>query len=289
MGTGSLVGRVRAFLATLLGCSAVFLPSGSDAAERQLIAVGDVKAFVDNDPGWCRSTVDVIVRSPTASPFRVGVTDRAERERLFARIRLALGEQCPAATTVRLIGFADSRRVFEGTASAENNWVLRGGPSPVAMCDANAAHGDDPQRTGTAAVADERINAELAMQWCSAAVKAEPKIARLWFQLGRAYWAAERFEEAIETFVESAKMGHGGALAYLGDATLYGVGGLEPNPEMAKGLYEQAAKAGFKPAAELAAEIVAGVEAIAGAKAAPPEPGRAGLSPCMRTRTTSGH
>jgi tetratricopeptide (TPR) repeat protein len=275
MGTGQ-VGRVRSLVATLGSALAVFLPCVSAAAERELTAVDDVKAFVETHPNWCRSPVNVIVRSPSARPFRGLQADRIELDEVIAHIGRVLTNECPAATSLRFITATGDTRWWEGSASAENNWAVSRSPipiptEPVAACDALAAHRDDPRKTGTG-MADEYINTARAIAACDQAVKAEPKSARLWFQLGRAYWAAERFEEAIEKFVESAQMGHGGALAYLGDATLYGVGGLEPDPETAKGLYEQAAKAGFKPAAELAAEIVAGVAATAQAKPASPEP-----------------
>jgi hypothetical protein len=277
MGTGQ-VGRVRSLVATLGSALAVLLPCVSAAAERELTAVDDVKAFVETHPNWCRSPVNVIVRSPSARPFRGLQADRIELDEVIAHIGRVLAKECPGATSLRFITATGDTRWWEGSASAENKWAVSRGPipipaEPVAACDALAAHRDDPRKTGTG-MADEYIDTARAIAACDQAVKAEPKSARLWFQLGRAYWAAERFEEAIEKFVESAQMGHGGALAYLGDATLYGVGGLEPDPETAKGLYEQAAKAGFKPAADLAVDIVVGVEAASGSKTAPSEPGR---------------
>jgi tetratricopeptide (TPR) repeat protein len=128
----------------------------------------------------------------------------------------------------------------------------------VSACDSLAAHPDDPQKSDVPGVEDAKIDADKAIEACAKAAETNPDVARLQFQLGRAYWVAERYEEAIETLIEAAELGHGGALAYLGDAALYGAAGLDPDPETAKGLYEQAAAAGFKPAAALAADIVAG-------------------------------
>jgi tetratricopeptide (TPR) repeat protein len=138
--------------------------------------------------------------------------------------------------------------------------VLSG--NSVQDCDAYAAHPDDPERNGARSVEDDSINAEKAIAVCKAAVEQNPQSGRLLFQLGRAYWAGERFEDAIEAFLEAGEQGHGGALAYLGDATLYGVAGMDADPEEAKKLYQRASAAGFKPAAALADEIVAGVKAV---------------------------
>lgn len=132
----------------------------------------------------------------------------------------------------------------------------------VQDCDAYAAHPDDPERNGARGVEDDGVSAEKAIEVCKAAVEQNPQNGRLLFQLGRAYWAGERFEEAVETFLEAGEQGHGGALAYLGDATLYGVAGMDADPEEARKLYQRAAAAGFKPAAALSDEIVAGVKAV---------------------------
>jgi TPR repeat protein len=146
--------------------------------------------------------------------------------------------------------------------------IVPPGPAPagedqtVRDCDTLAAHANDPEKAAVKGVADEAIDTAKAIEACGAAVKANPQSGRLLFQLGRAYWTAERYEEAIETFLEAGELGHGGALAYLGDAILYGVGDLDPDPETAKSLYQRAADAGFTPAAALAAEIVAGAEPV---------------------------
>jgi TPR repeat protein len=133
----------------------------------------------------------------------------------------------------------------------------------IANCDALAAHPDDPEKEDMQGVTDEDLQGEKAILACQEAVKISPAVARLQFQLGRGYWKTERYEEAVEAFVEAGKNGHGGALAYLGDATLYGVAGLGPDPELARDLYQNAAKAGFKPARAVAAEIVAGAKPVA--------------------------
>lgn len=133
----------------------------------------------------------------------------------------------------------------------------------IAHCDAQAAHPDDPEKEDMHGVTDENLQSAKAIQACQEAVKISPSVARLRFQLGRGYWKAERYEEAVEAFVEAGRNGHGGALAYLGDATLYGVAGLGPDPELARNLYQNAAKAGFKPAKAVAVEIVAGAKPVA--------------------------
>ncbi len=128
-------------------------------------------------------------------------------------------------------------------------------------CDAYAAHAADPQRNGSPGVEDDNIPTDQAIPECTKAVEQDPQNSRLLFQLGRSYWVAGQYEEAIERFIAAGELGHGGALAYLGDATLYGVAEIESDPEEARKLYQRAADAGFAPAAATASEIVAGVKA----------------------------
>lgn len=128
----------------------------------------------------------------------------------------------------------------------------------VALCDQSAAHPDDPKKGRKInGIKDDDLDIPTAIKNCTAAVDLAPDLPRMQFQLARAYLAGNRVEEAIELLNDASTAGHGGAIAYLGDIMLYGLAGFESDPELAKSLYQQASKAGFKPAAQLADDIVA--------------------------------
>jgi hypothetical protein len=91
------------------------------------------------------------------------------------------------------------------------------------QCDVLAAHPHDSGRY-SAGVADDQLAAGAAVEACEPAVKLNPGQARAWFELGRAYWGAQRDREGFNAFVESAKRGFSPAKKYLGDAYLQGRG-----------------------------------------------------------------
>lgn len=119
---------------------------------------------------------------------------------------------------------------------------------PVGQCDLWAAHADDPEALSPG-VADEAIDAAKAVAACEAAVQREPQTPRLAFQLARSQLKAGRYEDATEKLLAAAKLGHGGALAYLADLHVAGAPGIEADPLLARQLYEKALAAGFAPAA----------------------------------------
>jgi hypothetical protein len=229
-------------------------------------------------PGaWCRGGKHVRVKLRST---REGVSLKQNYPALvlsmLEKLKPVVERGCPGAESMNIDLDEKTRGYFSTARKQADGWViadLREEVSPPASaipalsgdhvkdCDALAAHPADPQRNGAQGREDENIHAEKAMAACKAAVEQDPQNARLLFQLGRSYWVGERFEEAIEAFLEAGEQGHGGALAYLGDATLYGVADLDPDPEEAKNLYNKAAVAGFMPASSLSGEIVAGVEA----------------------------
>ena len=126
-------------------------------------------------------------------------------------------------------------------------------PKPAAStkkpsCDELTAHPDDKDKTG-AGVLDESIDAELGIEQCAAAVEQNPQTARLHFQLGRAYWAAERYDEALESFLRAEEMDYAPAYFYIGMAYEDGlIEGEEPDLAMARDMYMIAASEGFAPA-----------------------------------------
>lgn len=116
------------------------------------------------------------------------------------------------------------------------------------LCDDLAAHPDDKGKLG-AGVIDEKINSALAIELCSIAAEQDPKAGRLQFQLGRAYWAAEKYDEALEAFLKAEELEYAPAYFYIGMAHEDGlIEGQQPDLAMARDMYMIAASEGFEPA-----------------------------------------
>jgi TPR repeat protein len=105
---------------------------------------------------------------------------------------------------------------------------------PPTDCDRLAAHPTDPGRLpGVKGVplykpgwAWEGVDPSKAIPACEAAVAAQPNVARLIFQLGRAYRSTDRDDaRARETFEKAAKLGYPRAMTELAIMLLYGQGG----------------------------------------------------------------
>jgi hypothetical protein len=245
---------------------------------------GELSAELPNRPNWCRADLTFTIRGREDDLF---TGDRVLLQKLLGVVRIGLESECPRATSVTFNGFVDDVFVYRGYASRagkEGQWLLltmpiglvqppkppqpvaatapKAPPAPrpesIAECDAAGAHPDDPEKPeNVQGVSDDYVNAGKALAACGEAIQVEPENTRIKFQLARAYLLYDKPVEGVELMTEAAEEGHGAAIAALGDFALYGVLDDEPDPEMAKALYEQAAEAGFQPAAKLAAEIVA--------------------------------
>jgi hypothetical protein len=122
----------------------------------------------------------------------------------------------------------------------------------VAKCDSLAATPFDPGAYA-APVPDDRFAPGAAMEACKAAVDASPNLPRLWFQLGRAYWLANRDADAFAAFVKAAKQNYAPALKWLGDAYNEGRGlpvGEQQSLDTALSLYQRAYDGGYRTAAK---------------------------------------
>lgn len=133
-------------------------------------------------------------------------------------------------------------------------------PSPEEarnLCDTRASHPRDPNRY-LAGVPDEQFGPGAAIEACELAVKLNPNVPRLLFQLGRAYWMAQRDKEAVTNFLEAANSGYAAAMKYVGDAYLEGRGlpsSVKPNAQNALEWYRKAADGGFRDADKAVREI----------------------------------
>jgi tetratricopeptide (TPR) repeat protein len=120
-------------------------------------------------------------------------------------------------------------------------------PDALKKCDALASHPHDPQRYAPG-VTDEQFAPGAAIEVCELAVKANPDLARAWFELGRSYWIGQRNADAFHAFVEAAKRNYAPAMKFIGDAYLTGRGlpsGQQQDGQTALQWYQKSAAAGF--------------------------------------------
>jgi len=120
--------------------------------------------------------------------------------------------------------------------------------SKGATCDSLAAHPDDKGRVGTG-VADEKLVAAAVIQKCTLALEQNPDEARFYFQLGRGYWKAQKYDDALDAFLKAEEMKYIPAYFYLGQAYEKGlIAGEKADTATAKNLYVIAASEEFTPA-----------------------------------------
>jgi hypothetical protein len=140
---------------------------------------------------------------------------------------------------------------FLGCGFAPAYAAANGGDDPsVAQCDSLTSHPHDPNRYA-AGVTDEQLAPGIAIKACEAAVKVSRNEARLWFELGRAYWVAKRYPNGFAAFVEAAKRNYAPAMKYIGDAYLTGHGlpnGEKQDAYTALKWYKKSAAGGFEDA-----------------------------------------
>lgn len=122
----------------------------------------------------------------------------------------------------------------------------------IAACDRLASHPRDPGRHA-AGVADDQVAVGAAIEACERAVNSDRDLGRAWFQLGRAYWLANRDHDALGAFTEADNRSYSPASKFIGDAYLEGRGlpsGIAADPYVAKQWYEKSSGGGFREAGE---------------------------------------
>ena len=131
----------------------------------------------------------------------------------------------------------------------------------VHKCDEYAAHPNDPNRWASG-VEEANVIPGPAVKYCREAVKDYPDTPRFKFQLGRSLWAAWKLDEGMQLFLKLEKESqYGPVYAYLADAYMNGIAGVDVDQELAISLYQIASEAGFSPAADVLA-ILSGEEDI---------------------------
>lgn len=109
-------------------------------------------------------------------------------------------------------------------------------PTATERCEARAAHPAEPGRRGNG-VGQALVDAGPAAEACEAAV-AERRDATNLSRLARAYYAADRFEEARALIVEASRLGDPHATALLASYQINGVG-APADPEAGRALVRQ--------------------------------------------------
>lgn len=144
---------------------------------------------------------------------------------------------------------AEAKALLGKMAATNSDRARKGLPPITASCDDLAAHPADPGKSGAAGVRDEDVSA-LAVDACElAASQATAGDGRVLFQLGRAYWASERYEDAVDAFLLAEAAGYVPAYYYLGLAYEQGrIEGQAPDLATAAQMYLVAAAEEFEPA-----------------------------------------
>jgi TPR repeat protein len=118
--------------------------------------------------------------------------------------------------------------------------------APVTDCDKYAASDNDPQRKETG-VPLGKINPDLAVPACEAAVRQYPNSTRLSLQLGRAYQKANYFTAAVGQYRKAAEQNYAPAQNNLG-ASYENGRGVPKDDQQAIAWYRKAAEQNYAPA-----------------------------------------
>jgi TPR repeat protein len=173
---------------------------------------------------------------------------RLESERLAAA-KAAEAERRAEEARLDVARKAELKAAAARLASINAERAKKGLPALKASCDDLAAHPDDPGKGAVTGVADTLISTESAIGACLVAAAETPSSARLQFQLGRAYWAGKRYDEAVNAFLVAEELNYAPAYYYLGLAYEEGrIEGEMPDLAAASEMYMIAASEGFTPA-----------------------------------------
>lgn len=184
-------------------------------------------------------------RTVVAAVDRMNAAAAAAAERAAAEKARIARLEAEAAEAERLKAAAAAEAERRAAIAA----ARAAAPGAVRRCDDAAGHPDDAQSLAAAGVSDAALVPTLAIKECLAAVAQSPQSARSHFQLGRAYWAAKQYDDALESLFEAEALSYAPAYYYLGLAYEEGrVEGEEADLAAASEMYLVAAADGFKPA-----------------------------------------
>jgi len=116
-------------------------------------------------------------------------------------------------------------------------------------CDLLAAHPADRGKSKfIRGVGDRSLDIESAIDACIASVENEPNIARFSFQLGRALFSGQMYEDAFSFLEEAANNGYAPANYYLAEYYGKGLSPVEQHIDKSTKLYKLASRDEFLPA-----------------------------------------
>jgi TPR repeat protein len=111
-------------------------------------------------------------------------------------------------------------------------------------CDNAAANPTDPKRPSAAAgIAFDKIDTKNAIAACRVAVKTNPNVPRLEYELGRALDADKQYDEAMSYYHKAADAGYAAAMVSIGLTYEEGIG-VTKDLSLAKEWYQKAIDAG---------------------------------------------
>ena len=118
-------------------------------------------------------------------------------------------------------------------------------------CDQFSAHPLDKQKPSyIAGIHDNQMDQDQALDACITSIEREPDNQRFNFQLGRALYLSQLFDEARPYLEEASNNDYSAANYYLGLLNLEGHAGFKENTENAVAFFDKAAEGGFTPAIE---------------------------------------
>jgi hypothetical protein len=125
-------------------------------------------------------------------------------------------------------------------------------------CDQLASHPSDKHKPSfIRGVSDIRLNVDQAVDACISSVESEPDNIRLNFQLGRALYLGQLYDDAFSFLSEASNNGYAPARFYLADFYVRGLGPVEPNIEKSEQLYKLSANNNFSPASAVISQFEA--------------------------------
>lgn len=167
---------------------------------------------------------------------------------LLRNVRDHVRRSTHSKQTPYMYGQLSKQKIFLASTEGAANSGTQTEAAKVQPCDELAAAPDDADKhPKVGGIALEKIVAADAIAACTDAVNRFPATSRFSYQLGRAYFAAQNYDDALTNYKRAFELGSVRALFALG--TTYDRGeGVERDPVRARFYYEIAAQRKFAPA-----------------------------------------
>ena len=188
--------------------------SGQQAASQiaaylcDVINLDDLNSTIDNVPIFAEPGADIFTAAAHACEAAMSnpPVDRSQGEFVSKYAQILLGFDMSAEAAELLTSVAQS---------LEDPYRQESLSTVVGLCDAVAAHGQDPV-VGALGVTDDEVIAMHAIDFCFAAMQLQPETMRFKFQYARGALIAGDNEQATAYFTEAMNGGYSLAGEYLG-------------------------------------------------------------------------